>query len=160
MSDILREIREELTAIKITPSSEARTMSPPFYTSPEFLDLEEEYIFRKEWVCLGHSGEIPDSGDYFTTEIVGEQLVVIRGKEGDINVLSNVCRHRGNILLQGTGNKSKFSCAYHAWTYDNEGQLLNAPFMDKVPSFDKENCRLPKFNTEIWNGFILSLIHI
>lgn len=129
-------------------------MPPAYYTSPEFLELEKDHVFRKEWVCLGHVGEIPEPGDYYTTDLIEEPLLVTRTRDNRVRVLSNVCRHRGNILAEGKGNRKKFTCSYHAWTYDAEGRLLSAPLMDKVENFDKSGCRLPEFKSEIWNGFI------
>lgn len=151
----VERIRNELTRVKTLKPSEATTMPPEYYTSEEFLSLEKEHVFRKEWICLGHEGEVPNPGDYFTTEIVDEQLLVTRGKDGVIRVFSNVCRHRGNIIAEGRGNAARFSCAYHAWTYaGDDGRLIGAPLMDKVPGFDKTKCSLPSFKTEIWNGFL------
>lgn len=129
-------------------------MPAAFYTSPEFLELEKERIFRREWICLGHVGEIPKSGDYFTTELVDEPLLVVRGDDNAVRVLSNVCRHRGNLVAQGAGNLRVFTCAYHAWTYARDGRLLTARLMDGVKGFDKTECRLPSFRTEIWQNFI------
>ncbi|MEM7539372.1 MAG: aromatic ring-hydroxylating dioxygenase subunit alpha [Chloroflexota bacterium] len=156
MTNVVQQIREELTALKSISADQARTMPPIYYTSPEFLALEEEYIFRREWVCIGHVGEIPNDGDFFTTELVGEPLLVVRAsdKPGDINVLSNVCRHRGNIIAEGRGNGKRFTCTYHAWTYSTAGDLLSAPLMNRIDGFDKKGCSLPSFATEIWQGFI------
>ncbi len=150
----VQTIREELTKLKTVSPDQARTMPPIYYTIPEFLAIEEEHIFRKEWVCLGHTGEIPNLGDYFTTDLVGEQLIVTRDQQGEVRVLSNVCRHRGNMLAEGSGNRKNFICGYHAWVYNGQGKLLNAPYMDKVEGFDKSACTLPNFNVEIWRGFI------
>ena len=154
MSQAVQAIREALTTIKTIPADQARTMPPIYYTSPDFLALEEAHIFRKEWVCIGHTGEIPNPGDYFATEMVGEQLIVLRDQQGEVRVLSNVCRHRGNMLVEGRGNRKNFICAYHAWVYNAEGQLLNAPLMERIAGFDKTACSLPSFATEIWRGFI------
>jgi len=60
----------------------------------------------------------------------------------------------GNRIAEGTGNSRKFTCKYHAWTYDNTGALLGAPLMEKQPGFDKGKCSLPEFASEIWNGWI------
>ena len=154
MTNTVQDIREELTKLKSIAADQARTMPPAYYTSPEFLALEGEHIFRKEWVCIGHTGEIPNPGDYYATELVGEQLIVRRTEEGDVRVLANVCRHRGNILVEGSGNRKNFVCGYHAWVYNGEGDLLNAPLMDRVEGFDKSSCSLPSYATEIWGGFI------
>lgn len=154
MKDAVQYIRDELTKIKTVSADQARTLTPLYYTSPEFLLLEEDHIFRKEWVCIGHSLEIPKPGDYYTTELVGEQLLVVRSENNRIRVLSNVCRHRGNMLVQGSGTQKNFTCPYHAWTYNSKGQLVSAPLMDRVEGFDKSKCTLPIFASEIWQGFI------
>ena len=154
MSQTVAAIREALAALKNVPAEQARTMPPAYYTSTEFLALEEEHVFRKEWVCVGHTGEIPNPGDFFTTELVGEQLIVLRAEDGAVRVLSNVCRHRGNMLVEGRGNRKNFICTYHAWVYNSAGELLNAPLMDRVTGFDKSSCTLPTIATEIWRGFI------
>ena len=154
MRNVVQEIRDELTRLKGISADQARTMPPVYYTSAEFLALEEEYIFRKEWICIGHTGEIPNPGDYYVTDLVGEQLIVTHSRDGNVRVLSNVCRHRGNLLAEGSGNRKNFICAYHAWVYNSEGHLLNAPLMDRIENFDKATCSLPSFATEIWRGFI------
>jgi phenylpropionate dioxygenase-like ring-hydroxylating dioxygenase large terminal subunit len=153
-----REGRSEVDEIRAALAGacglqQARTMPAGYYTSPEFLAIEQEELFRKQWVCLGHVGEVPSPGDYFATELVGEQLIVVRDGAG-VRVLSNVCRHRGSRILQGSGNARRFTCGYHAWTYGLDGRLLAAPLMDSVAGFDKASCRLPEFPTEIWQGFI------
>ena len=152
--DNVDALRKELEIIKSTDSAEARTMPSAFYTLSSFHELEKEEIFRKEWVCLGHVGEIPNTGDYFTSELIGEQIIVSRDKENQVHVLSNVCRHRGNLVAQGKGNKRSFVCEYHAWTYDIDGTLKTAPLMKKVKTFDSKKCSLPRLNSEIWNNFI------
>lgn len=153
MSDVAA-IRQSLKPYLSKPSGLARAMPGPFYTDENFLAVEEQAIFRKEWVCLGHEDEIRDPGDYFTTELVGEPLLVVRGKDGQVRVLSNVCRHRGNIVASGRGNARLFSCAYHAWGYGQDGALVAAPLMDKVEGFDKADCGLFPFAVEIWQNFI------
>ena len=152
---VIYKLRQELHALLSLSRDQARTMPPEFYTSEDFLELEKEHIFREEWICLGHVGEIPDAGDFFTTELVGEQLLVSRGQDGAVHVLSNVCRHRGNMVeTKACGNRRSFVCQYHAWTYDMDGQLKTAPLMKKVKNFDAKGCRLPQLNSEVWNNFI------
>ncbi len=147
-------LRRELAHLKSLDSSQARTMPSAFYTHEGFHELEKDQVFRRQWVCLGHIGEIPEPGDYFTTELVGEQLIVARDKKDRVQVLSNVCRHRGNVVAEGRGNRRSFVCQYHAWTYDLDGALKTAPLMKSVKGFDAKNCALPRMSTEIWNNFI------
>ena len=147
-------IRAELAAIAALGAGEARTIPPAYYTSPDFLAFEEEHLLRRQWMCLGHEGEIPEPGDYFTTELLGEPLIVVRDAEGAVRVLSNVCRHRGNLVAAGKGNAKRFTCEYHSWTYRTDGTLVRAPFMEEAAGFDPKRCTLPRLSTEIWNHFI------
>ena len=148
------ELLEALAEIKGMDASETRTLPPAFYVSEEFLELEKNEIFLKEWLCVGRVEEIPKPGDYFASELLDEPLIVARGQDGKVRVLSNVCRHRSSIVVEGRGNSANFVCPYHAWTYRNDGQLLRAPHMDKVEGFDVKDRRLPELASEVWQGFI------
>jgi len=150
----VEDLRRELSHLRGLDRSAARTMPPAFYTSEAFLDLEKDAVFRAGWVCLGHVGEILNPGDYFTTELVGEQILVSRDQSGKVQVLSNVCRHRGNLVATGKGNRRSFVCGYHAWTYDLDGTLKTAPLMKDVKAFNQKKCSLPQLSSEIWSNFI------
>ncbi len=153
-SDEVGRIRAQLTALKGAPASAAHTMLPAYYTSESFLALEREALFRQEWICVGHVAELPQAGDFYATDLVGEPLLVVRGKDGNIRVLSNVCRHRANLVAKGAGNKKRFVCSYHGWSYGTDGGILNAPLMGRAAAFDKAKCSLPEFKAEIWQDFI------
>ena len=147
-------LRQVLAEMKTLADHNPRAMPAEYYTSADFLQLETEDVLRKEWMCVGHVGEVSNPGDFYATEMLDEQILVTRDMDGVIRVLSNVCRHRGNRIAEGTGNSRKFTCKYHAWTYDNTGALLGAPLMEKQPGFDKGKCSLLEFASEIWNGWI------
>jgi choline monooxygenase len=151
---IVLRLREGLAALKGLPSAQARTVEPAYYNSRAFLDFEREHVFRKEWICVGHAAELRNPGDYFTTTMIDEPLLVVRGEDGRIRVLSNVCRHRGNLVAKASGNRKRFTCSYHAWTYGLDGRLAAAPLMTGSEAFRKEDCGLPEFATEIWQDFI------
>jgi phenylpropionate dioxygenase-like ring-hydroxylating dioxygenase large terminal subunit len=95
---------------------------------------------------------VPRIGDYFTLDLLGEMLVVVRGPE-KIRALSRICLHRWAPLVNGTGSTKRFSCPFHAWAYDLDGALVGAPLMDKV-EFTPRECRLPEYRLEIVDGFI------
>ena len=153
-NETVTSLRETLADMKNLPKEQARAMPAEFYTSSDFLVLETEEVLRREWLCLGHIGEVSEPGDFYTTEMLDEQILVTRDMDGEVHVLSNVCRHRGNRVAEGSGNSKRFVCQYHTWSYDNTGALLAAPLIDNTPSFDKRKCSLPEFTSEIWNGWI------
>jgi phenylpropionate dioxygenase-like ring-hydroxylating dioxygenase large terminal subunit len=126
----------------------AETLPPATYTSQAFFDLEVEKIFKKEWLCVGHVSEVAKEGDYFTVDLLGEMLVVVRGKDR-VRVMSRVCLHRWAPVVSGAGNAKLFSCPFHKWGYALDGRLLGAPFMEQAANFDPKACRLPEVRTEI-----------
>lgn len=152
----LDELREILATTLDTPLEGAFGMPADYYTSPAMLELECDRVLRREWMCLGHVGELRNPGDFFTTELLGEQLIVTRDMGGTVRVLSNVCRHRGNRVAEGAGNTRKFVCRYHTWSYDTTGALVAAPLMKGQTGFDKNKCGLPEFASEIWNGWVFT----
>ena len=152
--DEIETLKAQLAECVAAGDDAPRAAPPSFYTSEPFLALEREELFRKDWVCLGHVAEIGKAGDYFALEVVGEPLLVVRGEDNIIRVLSNVCRHRANLVAQGAGNRLRFVCGYHAWAYAADGALATAPLMNRNPAFDARACGLPQFRSEIWQDFI------
>ena len=125
-----------------------------FYTSAEFLAFEVEHLFREEWICIGRVEEAVAPGDYWTIDLLGEPLVVVRAEDARLRVHSNVCRHRGMPVALGRGNTRRFRCPYHAWTYDLRGRLRRAPLLEGREDFDPARCRLPEVASETWQGFL------
>lgn len=143
----------QLHEIAALPEEQARCLPGRFYTCPEFYRLEVESLLKKEWHCVGRVDELPEAGDFFTTQLFEEPLLLVRGDDGEIRALSNLCRHRGMPLAEGRGSTRRFVCSYHAWSYARDGQLSNAPRMQDK-GVNAKSCSLPSFKTEIWNGFI------
>ena len=150
----LSHIFSMLDRVQETEASAAFTMPGSFYSSEALLEIERNQLFRKKWFCLGREEEIPEVGDYMATELVKEPVVLVRTKKNQIRALSNVCRHRAMPLVEGKGNSKRFTCSYHAWTYDLEGQLVRAAGVDDHHADFIRECRLPEFPCEIWHGFI------
>jgi phenylpropionate dioxygenase-like ring-hydroxylating dioxygenase large terminal subunit len=146
------ELIQEVVAGEQQPLEQAHTLPPQAYTSEGFFQLEAERIFRKAWLVIGHVSQLPKPGDYYTLDLLGEMLVVVRGADR-IRALSRICLHRWAPLVNGSGNTKRFSCPFHAWAYDLDGTLVGAPLMDKV-EFAARSCRLPEYRIEIVDGFI------
>jgi phenylpropionate dioxygenase-like ring-hydroxylating dioxygenase large terminal subunit len=130
--------------------SKAETLPPVIYTSEEFLEFERRALFDHEWICVGRASRIPNPGDWFTCEVNREQMIVARGKDGQIRAFSSICQHRGMQVVEGEGNCTKFTCPYHMWSYDLTGRLLGAPAMEKTEGFDKKDYPLPPAQVELW----------
>ncbi|AWI84444.1 (2Fe-2S)-binding protein [Alloyangia pacifica] len=145
----------ELRANVAVPFEMAQAMPVSVYTSEEFLGLEQEHVFGKSWLCAGRVDALKAPGDYLTLEISGEPIVVLRDREGLLRALSNVCRHRMSVLLEGRGNVRTITCPYHAWSYNLDGSLRGAPAMELNGSFCKESTRLPQVRCVDWKGWIM-----
>jgi phenylpropionate dioxygenase-like ring-hydroxylating dioxygenase large terminal subunit len=126
--------------------------SPDIYTSDSLLELEYERIFKHQWACVGRTDELPNPGDYLTTEIGTVPVIVNRRDDGALGAMLNVCAHRLATVASGSGNAKRFACPYHGWVYDSDGTLRNAPRMPE--SLDKASCGLKQIKVESWNGFI------
>src|SRR5262249_325612 len=127
-----------------------------FYTDPGVLQLELERIFRRSWQVVGHCHQVANPGDFFTTELQGEPLLLVRGAGGELKGFYNVCRHRAGPPAEGCGSRKVFRCGYHGWTYSLDGALLNAPEMEGVAEFSKEKFGLTPLRVEEWEGLVFA----
>jgi phenylpropionate dioxygenase-like ring-hydroxylating dioxygenase large terminal subunit len=127
------------------------------YADPEIFELEMERVFGRAWLLLGHESQVGKPGDYFTTRMGREPVVVVRKTEKEIGVLVNRCAHRGAMVCaEGHGNTDRFVCAYHGWSYDRAGALKVVPFES---GYEKGN--LPKGlkvvpRVSVYRGFIFA----
>jgi len=147
------QLLDTIREIAALPQESALTLPGRAYVDQALFDRECETVLAAGWHCLGRCDEIPNAGDYFTTDLLGEPLLIVRGDDGVIRVLSNLCRHRAMPLAEGHGNTDKFVCSYHAWSYARDGALRSAARM-QATALDKKSCRLPRFRSEEWRGFL------
>jgi phenylpropionate dioxygenase-like ring-hydroxylating dioxygenase large terminal subunit len=136
------------------PVEDAESLPPLCYTNREFYEFEKEALFNHEWLCAGRESWVGKPGDYFTTSIIGEPLVICRDLDGNVRALSAVCQHRAMLVAEGSGNARGFVCPYHHWAYALDGRLVTSPAMNKTRDFDKSKIRLPALKVEVWLGFI------
>lgn len=137
-----------------TPLDRASALPASFYTDPEIYRLEEALLFRREWISVGRIDQVAKPGDFFSVDVGGTPLLVVRGKDGEVRALSATCLHRFMPVAEGQGNRTSFQCPYHLWTYALDGQLIGAPHMEQAAGFDVADCRLPQASVEVWEGFI------
>jgi Rieske 2Fe-2S family protein len=149
------------------------------YLSAEAFQREKERIFCHEWFCAGRAEEVPNPGDYLLLYVAGESVLLVRGRDGALHAHYNVCRHRGSQLVFGesagvpdtanaagaakacpglTGPTGTFTsgirCPYHAWTYNLDGTLRTAPFLEEGDGFRREDLPLHRVGVDTWGGFV------
>jgi len=101
-----------------------------FYTDPAVFERERDTLFRNQWIMAGHVAQLARPGDYFLFDLAGENLILVRDRNGTVQGLCNVCRHRGSrVLLEACGNTASMTCSYHGWSYALDGALRAAPRM-------------------------------
>jgi phenylpropionate dioxygenase-like ring-hydroxylating dioxygenase large terminal subunit len=112
---------------------ERKTVSPQVFADPEVHRLEQERIFTRCWLYVGHESQLPNPGDFIAGFMGEEPVIVCRGPDRQIRVFLNSCRHRGMLVCRvEEGNAKFFRCPYHGWTYDLEGQLTGVPDFRKA----------------------------
>ena len=95
------------------------------FTCPDLLQKEQQVFFRESPILLGMSVDLPGKGSYLATNETGVPILMTRDNNGKFHAFFNVCRHRGaQVVLEGRGNRDRFACPFHAWTYSNSGKLL------------------------------------
>ena len=168
----LAEIQRGICAAADLPLNRAVTLPAQAYTSEEFFAWELDHVLRAGWQCVAHVSQIPSPGDFLNLDLLGEPLIVVRGKDDDVRVLSRVCPHRSmDIMPEGfgydghstaetrggkpnCGHTRLFLCPYHAWTFELDGQLKACPEMHQAEEFCRDEFFLKPFRNEIWQGFI------
>jgi phenylpropionate dioxygenase-like ring-hydroxylating dioxygenase large terminal subunit len=134
--------------------ADGRTIPFDWYSDPAVLRLERERIFRRAWQYAGRADQLAEPGAFFTCDLGGIPIVVVRDDEGGLRAFLNVCRHRGSLVCEGEGKRASLQCPYHAWTYGLDGSLRAAPRSERVPGFDKESLGLVSVPVEAWGPFV------
>ena len=112
-------------APKIDPT---RWVDNRVYTDVRVYEREVERIFNRTWLFAAHASELREPGDYITTTLLGQPLLLARGNDGSVRAFYNTCRHRGSkIALDACGHAAVLRCPYHFWSYDLDGSLIGIP---------------------------------
>ena len=131
--------------------------------SQEVYEREVEKVFKKVWLHVGRVEELPEAGSYKLKRLdfASTSVLLIRGKDGVIRAFHNTCSHRGNTVVtpkgewDNFGRKAAFSCRFHAWTYNDRGELIGAQEETGMPPcFKKAENGLTPINCDLWEGFI------
>ena len=125
------------------------------YTDKEIIQSQVDTIFNNYPLPLALTIELPEKGTYKTLDILNTPILLTRSSDGVVRAFVNVCKHRGApVCEKGKGKKSKFSCTYHGWTYDNRGKLINIFQSDTFGEIDKTKIKLTELFCAERSGFI------
>ena len=137
------------------PLEEAYTIPAPWYLDPRIEQAERDYVFAANWIAVGRLDQVAAEGQFFTVEIAGEPLVVVRGSDGLLRAFFNVCRHHAAAVANvPCGTVQHLRCPYHGWTYGLDGSLKGAPEFAGVCNFDRSANGLVPVRVETWEQFI------
>jgi phenylpropionate dioxygenase-like ring-hydroxylating dioxygenase large terminal subunit len=126
------------------------------YVDTSYMEQEWQAIWGQTWLLAGLVSDVQEPGDFFVFDIGPEQILVSRSQVGDVQGFYNVCQHRGNRLVTAErGHASNFRCAYHAWTYNVDGELKSVPYEERFPQgVPCAERSLRKVHTQLWDGFV------
>jgi Rieske 2Fe-2S family protein len=132
---------------------EGRSLERDFYVLDEVYEAELDRIWMGSWLFAGHSCEVPEPGDYFTYDVAGSSVILIRGDDGAVHGHHNVCRHRGTTLLsEASGRAGRIVCPYHQWVYGRDGRLLSCRGMPE--DLDRSSLGLRRVAVEEIEGLL------
>jgi phenylpropionate dioxygenase-like ring-hydroxylating dioxygenase large terminal subunit len=135
------------------PLDQAEPLPPWCYTSQAFFERERDQIFFKCWNCVGPASRVgATAGSYITLNYVDVPIVIVRGQDLTLRAFVNSCRHRGQEVVQGSGECKFLKCPYHAWAYSLEGDLVGTPLFEGHDQFDKADYGLVSLKLELWAG--------
>ena len=153
--DSLFELLHQLRIAASVPFEQATPIPSSLNHSSVFFEHEKRSIFMQEWICLGREDEVANAGDFVTHDIADVPVLVVRQTDSQLRAFVNTCAHRRACLVtEQKGSTRKFTCPYHAWTYDCSGELIRAPYMDMKQGFDPSQHGLRRLELQTWEGFI------
>jgi choline monooxygenase len=138
------------------PLEEAFTIPASWYLDERIVELERDRVFAANWIAVGRADQVAAPGEFFTVEIAGEPLVVVRGTDNQLRAFFNVCRHHAAVVVTTPcGTAQHLRCPYHGWTYGLDGALKGAPEFAGVCNFDRAQNGLVPARVAVWEQFVL-----
>jgi len=118
----------QLTNAELAALVEPTRVHRRVYTDPQVFDLEMDRIWGFAWIFVGHASQVPNPGDFITTELGRDPVIMARGQDGQVHVMYNRCGHKGaKVAAEPCGRADHFRCPYHGWTYQLDGRLRGVP---------------------------------
>jgi choline monooxygenase len=139
------------------PLATARTLPAAYYGGAAAIERDRRAVFAHSWQLVAREAQLQGIGDHVVAEVAGIPLLLVRGDDGALRAMHNVCRHRAGPLALCDGLAAKrLRCHYHGWTYALDGRLQSAPDMQSAEAFDPAEVRLPEAQVAQWRGLVFA----
>ncbi len=143
MTELRAPSTDELSQL-ISKQKSGSSLLQPFYCDPEIFEQDIDRIHMRRWLCAGHASEVSEPGEWFRYDLMNESLIIMRGQDGNIRALVNVCRHRGSLVCSSqSGRSNRLVCPYHGWVYDSEGKMRQARNMGDADLSNQDLAPVP-----------------
>ena len=137
------------------PLERAFTIPAPWYRDPRIEELERASVFSATWQVVGRLDQVCEKGQFFTADVAGEPIVVVRGDDAQLRAFYNVCRHHAAAVVpEAEGRAKQFRCPYHGWTYGIDGTLNGMVEFDGVCNFARADNGLVPIRVDVWENFV------
>ena len=137
------------------PLEMAYTIPAPWYIDRGVAGLEREKVFGNNWIAVGRVDQVSAPGHFFTLDLAGEPLIVVRGADNVLRAFYNVCRHHAAAVATAPcGVAQHLRCPYHGWTYGLDGSLKGAPEFAGVCNFERADNGLVPVGVASWESFV------
>lgn len=130
-----------------------RALPNAAFREQAWLDAELDHIWHNDWVFVATEDSIQNTGDQLPVTVGRQPVILLRNQDGELAAVSNLCAHRGTLLVDEPSNSKRIQCPYHAWTYADDGRLLSVPFSPRG-ELDKGAHCLPSYRVESWHGLV------
>jgi choline monooxygenase len=138
-----------------SPLAEASTIPAAWYVDERIARIERQYVFGGTWQVVARVDQLRRPGQFVTSQLAGEPLLVVRSADGELRAFYNVCRHHAAaVVTEAEGDATIFRCPYHGWSYGLDGALKGAPEFEGVCGFDRGQNGLVPVQVAAWEQFV------
>jgi phenylpropionate dioxygenase-like ring-hydroxylating dioxygenase large terminal subunit len=154
----MKQLNELIDAYdSVARLDQASTIPSSWYTDARVFRLEQETVFSHSWQVAARVDQLTKPGDYVTTDIGDEAVVIVRGNDDRIRGFFNVCSHHAAAVMnEPQGHAQQLRCPYHGWTYSLEGELKGTPEFNNVCGFDRTENGLRPIGISTWEKWVLA----
>ncbi len=143
--------------------AKAKTINADFYTNAEVFEQCKEKIFAPSWQFIGSDDLVKENGDVYPFTLLenylDEPLLLTKDKIGNINLLSNVCTHRGNPVADKACKLNSLKCRYHGRMFGLDGKFISMPEFKEVENFPTEDDNLAKPDLFKWDKWLFTSLN-